>query len=73
MNSIVIKNAIFFSFYRDNFEDESPFHPDTSNPDDKSTLNENGLKTENLNCEKFQELTADSFAQLIKEVKVMRQ
>ena len=62
--------ARFFSFYRENFDDESPFHPDTSNSDDRSSTDENGLDTKNLNCDKFQELTAEAFAQLVKEIKV---
>lgn len=67
------KKICIFSFYRDNFEDESPFHPDTSNSDDSSTANENGSKIEKMNCEKFQELTADPFARLIKEMRVIQQ
>ncbi|XP_055295611.1 calcineurin-binding protein cabin-1-like [Sitodiplosis mosellana] len=56
-------------YFEDNFDDESPFHPDTSNPDDTSTAAENDSDTQNVKCDKFQELTADPFAQLIKEIK----
>lgn len=62
---------MFLFFHRENFDDESPFHPDTSNPDNKSTENDNSSEALNIKCDKFQELTAESFAQLIKEVKVM--
>lgn len=56
--------------FRDNFDEESPFHPDASSPLDRLTTAENVNETEQESHQKFQERTRDEFTQLIKEIKV---
>lgn len=56
--------------YRDNFDDESPFHPNTSTLTDGSTTAANDHQTKPTTCEQFQEETKELFVQMIKEIKV---
>ncbi|XP_031617058.1 calcineurin-binding protein cabin-1-like isoform X2 [Contarinia nasturtii] len=56
-------------YYEENFDDESPFHPDTSSISDRSTTIEGSSENDDITFDKFQELTKDTFAQLIKEIK----
>lgn len=62
------KKLICFYSCRENFDNESPFHPNSS--DDWSANGANNPKNESTNSENFQESTANEFAQLIKEIKV---
>lgn len=67
-----LNKSLISSYYhfRDNFDEESPFHPDVSSPLDRLTTTENATETEQISHEKFQERTRDEFAKLIKEIKV---
>lgn len=63
-----LQETNFFNPCRENFDNESPFHPNTS--DDWFANGTNDSKNESTNSENFQESTANEFAQLIKEIKV---
>lgn len=58
---------------RDNFDDESPFHPDTSSSSsttDRSTATGCNADAQPQSIEHFQEETNESFIQMINEIKV---
>lgn len=59
-----------FRSYRENFDNESPFDPNKMSPSEWTANGAKVCKDELATCEKFQETTADSFAQLIAEIKV---
>lgn len=56
--------------YRENFDDESPFHPDSSTPTDRSVKADDDSQLKSVTCEEIQEKTIESFLQMINEIKV---
>lgn len=65
-------DLILYGFCRDNFDNESPFHPnDFVRQDSDTSIDDNGnhIPAKPLTIEKFQEVTADIFDELIKEIK----
>lgn len=61
---------VFRLIHRDNFDDESPFHPDTSSTTDRSTATGCDSDSKPQTIEDFQEETKESFIQMINEIKV---
>lgn len=61
---------LFCSNHRDNFDDESPFHPNTSSTADRSTTNGCDSAAQPLSIEHFQEETKETFIQMINELTV---
>ena len=60
----------FCSNCRDNFDDESPFHPDTSSTADQKSEMDCDSDIKPLTIDHFQEETKESFTQMINEIKV---
>lgn len=60
----------FLSNHRDNFDDESPFHPDTSSTADRSIAKGCDSDAQPLSIEHFQEETKETFIEMMNEIKV---
>lgn len=65
---ILLLNVIFI--YRENFDDESPFHPDTVSQSDRTATGDKDSQIKLVTCEEFQEKTKELFNQMINEIKV---
>lgn len=70
LNLTVLFCCYFAPIYRDNFDDESPFHPDTSSTADRLTTIGLDSDVKPLSIEKFQEETNETFIEMMNEIKV---